>query len=161
MPPKHRLIEGQTVFKTSVVATSSGTAYAAGDLIGGKLTFSSAVRVTSGTALLHSVVLADNDKQNVSIDLLLFRKDPASTTFTDNSALDVADSDLRNLVGHVSIDAGDYTSLNDNSLATVPAVNLPVQVVSAQTLYGCLVSRGTPTYTTSSGLQVMLGLLQD
>lgn len=131
--------------------------YAAGDLIGGKLTFANAARVASGNGEIFSVLLADQAKQSIAIDLILFDSDPTGTTFTDQAALDIADADLTKIICVVPITT--YAALNDNSIGFA-SVRFPFALASGTSLYGCLVSRGTPTFAAGADVTVRLGILQ-
>lgn len=140
---------------------SISPAYASGDLIGGKISLLRATRGTMGSGIIHSVVLADKGKQSAAVDVVFFASNPSGTTFTDNGALTVADADLLNVVGVVSVTASDYASFADNSVATKLQVGLAFKLDEGETLYACLVSRGAPTYTSTSDLQLRVSILQD
>lgn len=142
---------------TAVIAPNS-TAYASGDLIGGKLSLTGLVPYKGGRALISSLALSDLAKQNAAIDIVFFNADPTGTTFTNNSALDVADADLPKIAGYFSITASDYASFNDNSVATVkPAISLDTNGTSV--VYAAAVSRGAPTYASATDLQLKVHTL--
>lgn len=145
-----------TIKLITTAITVEAAAYATGELLGGKLTFSNALP-GNYRAVLRSVQLVDQANQKVDIDLVLFSSDPSGTTFTENSALDIADADLLKVVGRVSIDAADYVSFADNALATKEGLALPIEGKS-NTFYGALVCRGAPTYAAVSDLQLTLAL---
>jgi len=161
MTTKNYIAVGSTGVVT-VAPTCDTSAYATGELIGGKLTFTGAMREKYGTGVIHSVVIADKAKQNVALDIVLFDSDPSSTTFTDQATLTIADADLLKVVGVISVVATDYKSFADNSVADLKNIGLIVKSNSSSTsLYGCLVSRGTPTYASATDLQIKLKILQD
>lgn len=145
--------------QVSATPTITAGAYSAGDLVGGKLSFSSAVRSAGGGGMLHTVVITDLGKQDAVLDLVLFDSDPSGTTFTDNDPLDVADADLTKIVGVVQVLT--YTDFNDNSVACEPAAGIVFKLASGTTLYGALVARTAPTYASTSDLTVRLGILQN
>lgn len=146
----------------AVAPTVSTTpAYTAGDAVGGKLTLASAVRLSGGNGLIQSVVLADKGKQSVALDVVFFNADPSGTTFTDNGALTIADADLLKIVGHVSVAAADYSAFVDNSVATKAGLGLAFKLASGTSLYACIVARGTPTYTSTSDVQLLVSILED
>lgn len=147
----------------SIVATptvSTSPAYSSGDLIGTKLTLANAARIAGGSGYLRSLVLTDKAKQSAQIDVVFFRTDPSNTTFTDNAALVVNATDLLTIVGHVSIVTADWCAFNANSVATKAGLGLEYQLVGTS-LYACLVSRGTPTYTSTSDLQLTIKVEPD
>lgn len=135
------------------------SAYASGDLIGEKLTFSDVVKQydRGGGGLVQSSVLVDQAAQEADIDLILFDTDPTGTTFTDNSALDVADADMDKIVGVVEFRT--YYAFGDNSVGQSLNLALPFILSTGQDLYGALVSRGTPTYAAATDLIVRLNIL--
>lgn len=151
-------VAGKTA-QVSATPTITAGAYAAGDLVGTKMSFSSAVRSAGGGGMLHTVVIADKGKQDAVLDLVLFDSDPSSTTFTDNDPFDVADDDLTKIIGAVQVLT--YTDFADNSVAVEPAAGVVFKLASGTTLYGALVARTTPTYTSTSDLTVRLGILQN
>lgn len=137
--------------------TADTNIYASGDLIGGKLTFTNALLRSGGTGTLKTLVLVDQAKQAAAVDLILFNADPDGTTFTDNVALDIADADMAKIVGAVSIPAANYFAFSDNNVAVVKDIGLVVKAASgSSTLYGALVSRGTPTYAAATDLALKL-----
>jgi hypothetical protein len=137
----------------TVTPTVDTLIYASGDLIGGLLTFDG-VRLIGG-AVIKTITLVDQAKQNAAIDLILFGGNLSGTTLTNNGVLDVADADLLTYLGHVSIPAANYAPFNDNSAATVKDINLYLLPAATGTaIYGLLVSRGTPTYAASTDLQL-------
>lgn len=152
-------VSGRTVVVSATPTISSGSAYAAGDLVGTKMSFSDAVRVDGGGGLLHTVTVSDLGKQGAVLDLVLFDSDPSATTFTDNDPLDVADADLTKIVGVVQVLA--YTDFADNSVAVEPAAGVVFKLASGTTLYGALVARTAPTYASTSDLKVRLGIMQN
>lgn len=134
--------------------------YAAGDVVGSKLTLAGAVRAAGGGGIIQSVRLADKAKQNAATDVVFFAADPATSVFTDNAVATVADADLLLSAGHVSIAAADYASFADNSLATVGGVGLAVKLDSGVDLFAILVTRGAPTYA-NGDLELEVTVLQD
>lgn len=141
---------------------SAASIYASGDAVGGLMTFSNALIKYSKSGLLQSVVVSDLAKQSAALSLILFKENPSATTVTDNAALDIADADITKIIGSVPVAAADYVALNDSSVATVRNVGLGLSVDSeVSTLYGVLVTTGTPTYAAVSDITVNLFIRQD
>jgi hypothetical protein len=136
-----------TLTVTPVISTS---AYTSGDALGGKFTLSGAAN--GGKSTLKSIVLRDKSNQKIACDLLLFKADFTETA--DNAAIAVSAADLLNLVGHVSLVAGDFISVSGSAraVATKTAINLPVSSAD-NNIYAQFVTRGTPTYAAVSDLQ--------
>lgn len=138
-------------------------AYASGDLIGEKLTLTNVMENDFNTAVLLSVTVGDQAKQNSALDLIFWAEDPATGTFTDNAALDVDDADLDLIVAVVSVGAGDYVDFSDNSIAFIGGINQIIQASGDDNanLYLAIVSRGTPTYVATGDIRIKVGLLLD
>lgn len=139
--------------------TVDTAAYATGELIGkhtgGKLTFTNAFSGPGKGGRLVQVILTDDGAQSAAIDLVLFSSDPSATTFTDQSALDIADADLDKIIGIVSLAAASYKAFADNS--AIVATAGPIDIVTdSGTLYGALVSRGSPDYVAATDLTLRL-----
>lgn len=148
----------ETVRISATPTISAAGIYAAKDAIGGILTFANAARWSGGTGTIQAVTLVDKDQELANIDLVLFDQTIAGTV-TDNAAFDPTDADLSNVQGWVAIGSGMYADFSDNSVAHVP-VNIPYRC-AATSLFGALVSRGTPTYTATSDIVVILTVAQD
>lgn len=142
--------------RLSVTPTISNAAiYAAKDAVGGIMTFSSAARSSGGSGVIRAATLIDKGQQvGHTTDLVLFDQTIAGTV-TDNAAFDPTDADLANLIGYVTFTATTgFRDFNDNAVAQV-ACEIPY-VCNATSLFGALVARGTPTYTSTSDLIVVL-----
>ncbi len=137
---------------------TSGSAYAAGNLLGNLLVFNKAVRY-GRTARINSVIVSDKGNQKAAMDLILFRQQPSNTTLTDKSALAVDPADLVNIIAVLPVLTTSYAAFNANAVAYLGDLRRPVQIDGdVDTLWGLLVCRGTPTYVSTSDLQVSLGL---
>lgn len=148
---------GKIIDQTPTI--SNGVQYTEEDAVGGRLEFADAGFDNSGgqrIAYLDEVIITDLGKQNAILDLFLF--DQAFTATADNSALDIADADLPNCLGVVTVST--YYDLNDNSVGVVRGLNMPVMLNGSETLYGQLKTRETPTYTSTSDLTVRIKVLK-
>lgn len=150
-------------FVTATGLAISTSAYAAKDAVGGLLTFANAVRDTGGTGRIESLVLVDLASNFAELDLLLFDRSPVAdgtSTVTDNAVFDPVDNDLGFFIGHVPISRADYADLNDNAVASIPGIGLPIRC-EATSLFGVLVARDTPTYASTGDLALTLAIAQD
>ncbi len=150
-----------TIFSTAT-PTVDTSAYASGDLIGGKLTFNNALGDQSGTGAVNSIKIVDQAAQASDLDLVIFSSNPTNTTFTDQVALDIADADLSKVVAVITLGSSTRFSFADNSVHYIGSLYIPVQGATSNTvLYGALVSRGTPTFAASTDVSVTLGVTPD
>ena len=144
-----------SVVRVSQTPTVSNAAiYAAKDAVGGLLTFAGAARANGGTGSIKSIQITDLGQQMADVDLVLF--DRSVTAPTDNAAFDPSDAEAGQVVAVVKFVAADYADFTDNAVAS-KAVDIPYKLEAATTsLFGVLVARGTPTYTSTSDVVVTL-----
>lgn len=143
--PKELQGQLKTVKVAGADVGATANLYAAAQLVGKKITLTNVCEEGRGV-ILEAVAVQDLTKQSSVLSLVFFDADPSGTTFTDNSAFDVADADIVKIVGNVNIAAANYAALNDNSVACVGNIGLPLVPAAGRTLYCCVVSGGTPTY---------------
>lgn len=144
----------------TTIGVTSAT-YASGRTLGtGNPVTIEAVKSTSGTAVIQSLILHDKSLQNGAIDVVFFNANPSATTFTNNNALTVNDSDLVKIIAVVSITSADYASFADNSVAVKSNLGIPVKSGNSPYLYYALVSRDAKTYVANE-VSVIVSLLQD
>lgn len=141
---------------TPTVSTSP--AYSAKDAIGGLLTFSNAARSSGGSLLVHAVQIEDKGQQMPDLDLVLFDRSIGAPT--DNAVFNPTDTEVGQCVGVIPIIGADWADFSTNSVATRVGLGLEL-VLNGTDLFGVLVSRGTPTFTSTSDVVVTLTVLQD
>lgn len=144
------------VVRLQITPTISTTIYAAKDAIGGLLTFSNAARASGGTIFIQSLVVVDKDQERADMELYLSRA--TFTAPTDNAVFDPTDAELLDCVGVIGV--GPWYDFNDNAVASVNNIGLECSLAGTD-LFGALVSRGTPTYTSTSDIVVTLTIAQD
>ena len=146
---------GITISQTPTITAG---AYAAGQNVGGLLTFASAARQTGGGGVIKSMEIIDDASQSVQLELWLFNQ-----TFTqgaDTAAWTPVEAELENLVCVISTAAGIYYT--GGATATVCDVEISKRYdVVGTSLFGRMVTRGAPTYAATDDLTVKIGLLQD
>jgi hypothetical protein len=122
--------------------------YAAGDLVGGLLTFGLDAFRPAGGAFLRQALLYDLAKQDVDLDLLLLSA--SITPGTDNAAFDLADADMTKVRGLVNLTT--FAGFNDSGILHATGLSVPITLDLTQAtlaVYAVLISRGTPTYGAS------------
>ena len=135
--------------------------YAAGDLVGGKLTYSnfaeSGVAGSLAGGIIQSVVITDLAKQSTNKDVIFFDTDPSNTTYTENAALDVDDADLLNIIGVAQVTT--WVDFGDNSVGQVLGLEMPFAISAGTSLFAAMVERGTPTFGATGDISVRVGVL--
>ena len=147
-----------TVCATPTIDTNI---YAAGDAVGGLLTFSNALRPNAFSGVITGAYILDKDAEGANLDLIIFNANPSASTVTNNAALDLADADLSKAIEPISISSHTAFNSNDNGISGSGSLTRTVQTSSSVTLYGALRAVATPTYTSASDLTVCIGVLQD
>lgn len=141
----------------SVTSAQTVTAalYTAGNAVGGKITFSNAIRVAGSGGVIQTCVLLDKAGQNVPYDLLLLNADPSATTVTDKSAVALNTADLGKAIGTVPLYGVVLGASATMGIATSGGLGLAFKLpASSTTLYGILVTRGAPTYASTSDVSI-------
>jgi len=148
--------EGITVTVNPVLTVAG--AYIAGDYVGtsaAAIPFANVVRVAGGSGVIESAVLIDAARQSIACELWLF--DTAVTPPADNAAWTVSDGNAATCIGVIPFST--YYASALNSVSSPKGLGIAFSAV-ATTIWGCLVTRGAPTYA-SLGLTIRLNIMQD
>jgi hypothetical protein len=139
-------IAAPPIISIAVPVVTAASAYVANNVVGGLLTFNNFPSAGS----IRSAHLKMASVQTAEFDLYLFNALPNLTTWTDKTAPAINAGDVTKLVGILKFTAnasglGTHTIYNLDSIGrtTVPGVN---------TIYGVLVTKGTPTFTATSDI---------
>ena len=143
----------RSIVTVTQTPTITAGAYSANDAVGGLLTFENCTNA-QGTGIIKSIVIVDEGAQSAELDLVLF--DRTFTATADNAAFNISDADAINAIGAVNIPAASYTDMVSSDLATVRDVDLAFKAKDDRTIYGQLVTRGTPTYVATNDLTVKI-----
>ncbi len=143
---------------SGVLTVTASSAYAAGNAVGGLITLSNINRASGLSVFIQSVVVASKSAQTAQLDLVFFTANPTGSACTDKTTFSVATADAAKLVGaaHVS----DWTA---SALGSVGQMQQPpIGITPAGTAaYACLVTRGTPTFTATSDLTLIVSSVQN
>lgn len=141
--------------------TVTAALYAAGNQVGTKLTFASMARATGQGGVLQTAILRDKAGQNVAYDLFLFDADPTNTTFTDKTAAALNTADVAKLIGVVQFGGIALGAASTMGVLTAAGLGLAYKLTSGTSIFGMLVTRGAPTYASTSDVSVDLIALPD
>lgn len=136
----------------------STAAYAAGDVVGGKMSFGSMARTHNGAGLLQTVLAFFGSSQTAILDLLVFHTDPTASTFTDNDPLAVALADFDKLVGVIHL--SDWTNLGSRSVVQADNLSKAYKLANT-TLFGVLVTRSAMTLASTADVEIALRAVID
>lgn len=157
-------VGSQITTQTAVQTVTASSAYTSGNAVGGLMTLPSATASngngsTSPSATLQSVLMYTKSAQAVSTDVFLFSANPSASTCTDKTAFSLAAADFDKVVGVAHIN--DWTSGGTPSIGQSQNLALPVVLASGTAMYACAVTRGTPTYTSTSDVELAYRLYQN
>jgi hypothetical protein len=145
-----------SVLRAADTAAVTAAAYSAGNAVGALRTFSGMALASGLGGILQTVIVRDKAGQNVNYDLFLFDASPSSTTVTDKSAVAVNTADLAKIIGVVSLTGIVLGASSTTGVLTAAGLGLAYKLTSGTTIYGILVTRGAPTYTSTSDVSVEL-----
>jgi hypothetical protein len=129
----------------SATPTLDTSAYASGDCLHTTvISFASAVGAKL-TGFIEKMVIVDNEVQSQPCELWLFSA--TVTPAAANAAHSISDAHAALCIGVIA--SGTYYASALNSVSVAKGVNLAIKC-AATTLYGILVTRGTPTYAVGS-----------
>jgi len=156
-------VGGQTVLSNAVPAAASfATPYASGDVIGGKLTFEAASRLTGLTGLVQMVTLFSRAAQTFPFELWLFHTDPTASTLTDNSPFSLAATDFDKVACVITGAATDWRAGGIASVASIGNLAAPYKTATGSSqLFGALVARGAATLASADALKLTVKALVD
>ncbi len=140
----------------SQTPTVTAGAYAANDAVGGLLTFADAARAAGMGGVIKNLLIVDDNGQDAIMELWLFRE--TFVAMADNAPWAPSEADLRKLVGIVSTADGAWYDAGTPSVGQVEASKEYTCVGTS--LFGQLVTRGTPTPLNTDDVTVILGLLR-
>ena len=136
---------------------TASSAYTAGNVVGGLITFPSAL-LSPNSGILHSVRLTSKSVQTAEFDVSFFSSAP-STTFTDKTAPSIAAADV-GLVQMVVKLTNYYSGLGTHTVYSAEGISRAINEVGTST-YAVIVTTGTPTFASASDLQLCATWLQD
>ena len=146
--------EGINVSQTPTVTAG---AYLANDAVGGLLTFANAARVIGGSGVIKSAIILDDAGQDAETELWLFNA--TFVAMADNAPWAPSEADLRKLIAIITTENGAWFAAGTPSAAAVE-VSQSYTLVGTS-MFGQLVTRGTPTYAATDDVTVILSLMTD
>ena len=142
-----------------VPTVTSGSAYTTGNVVGGLLAFSSGVRSQYLAGIIQSVRLETNTVQTAEFDVTFFQAQPAASTWTDKTAPSIQTTDKVLVYPPVKL-TNNYSGLGTHTVYGADSINRSVHL-GATTLYSVITVVGTPTFGSTTDLQLCVTLKQD
>jgi len=146
------------IFRTvSKELTVTLSAYTAGDVVGGLLTFD--ISDGSGGGIVNTIRMVDEDSQAEPYTLYFFNDAPTTVANDAAYATNVTVADLRKCIKVVSIAAGDYVTLNGFDYVH-KALSQPLIFNGNGKLWAYLIAGDTPDYANADTLWIGLDVIQ-
>ena len=146
--------EGTTI---TLIPTVTVGAYSEGDAVGGLLTFPNAGRASGEGSVLTDVLIIDDAGQDAELELWLFNA--TFTAIADNAAWAPTEADLEKCIAVISTTGGTWRAAGTPSVINIECTRRID--ITGTSLFGQLVTRGTPTFAAVDDVTVKIKLLQD
>lgn len=142
---------------------TANSAYASGNAVGGKITCANAARGPGLGGIIQTVWVSDKAGNNVPYEFWPFNADPSATTVTNKTAIAINTADLTKVAGPPIAISGVYLGATATmGIVGFGGLGQAFKLASDNTtMYGILVTRGTPTYTSTSDVTVNITILPD
>jgi hypothetical protein len=141
--------------KSLTLSLSSGSAYAANDVLADRQELENVFLTNGGRATLQSLVVLDKDDQAGALDVVFLNAN--NSLGTENSAVSITDANMESCVAVVSVASSDYDDFINSQIACKDNIDTLVSGPSDDTsLWVGAVSRDTKTYT-GSGIVLKIG----
>lgn len=135
-------------------------AYSANDVVGGLIQFEN-IFCPSDFAKLRGVALTDRSNNSVRYDLVFFSAAPTGA-YANDAAVGPSNGDLLLMSPVVALTTSDLFSFGTKGAVALTNFELPLKLAkpnsrdSGRTVWCALVTRGTPTYASTSDLALKL-----
>lgn len=161
--------QSKKIIRTFVIRPTANTsAYADGDALHtDPIELEGAVQKHNGSGSVIDVSVLDVDGIGAALSILFFSEDPADSTITINDAVAIHANDRAKLLGKVDIAAASYSAVGSAELGRVQQVlsvetpKVDGSVLRPSSLFVVVVVNGTPTFTSTTPLEIKIGIEQD
>lgn len=143
--------------KVCVAITPDTSAYAANDIVGGKLTFASLFTTPNYTGTITSVEVTNTEIDGIAWDLCFFSADPTGSTVADQGALTLVAADLQKAK---CVSVSDGRAFAATSLYQAQSLGLAMTSTTG-TIYAVLRTTGTPTWAAAQTVNVCTTAIND
>lgn len=135
--------------------------YADGDVLANTQEIANVFNTPSESVILNSILMLDKDDQAGALDIVFLRSNTALGT--ENSALNISDSNAEEIIGIVPILAADYNDYINSQIVVKGPSDTGMGFVwspdTTSSLWIGAISRDTKTYT-ASGIMLKIGLIR-
>jgi hypothetical protein len=150
---------------------TASSAYTSGNAVGGLMTIAGAARVSGalgsgGTGgILQNVAVNSKSVQTGAMEVWIFNANPSGSTCTDKTAFSLVVADFDKVIGIAPVPG---TAANNSgwfsggtaSVGMAANLALAYDLSSATSLFACLVTRSTPTFTATTDISLKFNMLR-
>jgi hypothetical protein len=137
------------VFITPTITTDTN-AHTSGDLIGGKITLTGALR-TGQSGILRGITIVDQDDQKPQCSIILLTGAATTTgTYTQNAAPTWTAADMGKIVARIPLVTADYVTVTTGTSIGQLNLSVPVYATTTADLHCLIVTTSTPTFTNAT-----------
>lgn len=157
-------VAGPRTIQCSVSQTvTASSAYASGNVVGGLGSCANAVRGEGMGGIIQSAWVSDKAGQAVPYEVWTFNANPSATTVTDKTAIAINTADLAKVAGPpIALSGVVLGASSTMGIIGFGGLGQAFKLAAGNTtLYFILVTRGTPTYASTSDLAVNFVFLPD
>lgn len=142
----------------AVTPTVTASAYTAGNVIGGIMTFANILAATSFNGVLQSITAKFKASAVVgNLEVAIFKGSPSNGTYTDKTAPTWNASDMANLVG-IYVLSSPNSKLGTMTIYNLDGVGKSL-VGGSTSLFAVVIVDGTPTPASTSDFTLQLSVL--
>jgi len=153
-----QFIYTRTAQVTVPLTVTASSAYVANNSVGGLIRFNNIGGPQQSGIIQNVTVLCQSSQSATGYKLYLFNDNPSSTTIADKATPTLNAADLPKLFDVITLGTADITL--GKTISVTNSIGRAF-IAPTQTLYGVLMTTGTPTYTAVTDVSIVLTLLQD
>lgn len=147
----------RTAQVTVPLRVTASSAYTANNSVGGLIKFNN-IAGPQQSGIIQSLTILCQSTQTTGYKLYIFNDTPSSTTITDKVTPSLSAVDLPRLISVVTLGSADSTI--GKTINVTEGIGRAFNSTT-QSLYGILVTTGTPTYTAVTDVSVLMCVMQD
>ena len=143
----------------TVTPTITLTAYEANDAVSGEMTFTDAARIEGAGGIIKNVMFIDDAGEDEEFELWLF--DTTFTDGTDAATWGATEAELHTLVCVISTEESSQGWLSAGTPSVCDVEVSRGYTCTGTSLFGQLVTRGTPDFVATDDFTIRIFLVQN
>lgn len=152
-------VSGRSAIFAVSPAVTAASAYATGNVVGPLMTFAGIASDDNPTGLIQAIGFHFKSAQTADMDFVFCSQNPSSTTVTDKTAVALNVADFAKCRAY-RLSGANCISLGTPTYCEIANLASPFTIPTGTDAYGFLVTRGTPTFTSTSDVTVSLRVVR-